>query len=122
MATEMIKPQLKARAEEQQQEDTTVSVDKEISENNIGSKMLRKMGWSHGEGLGKGSDGIKAPIALVSYDSHAGVGSSVGVQINPGDTYKERARKYAMMLYEESRKKTELELNADPNYNGISKN
>lgn len=117
MATAMIRAQLKARAEENEGK---VSVDKEISESNIGSKMLKKMGWSHGEGLGKDGDGIKAPIPLVSYEKHAGVGSSVGIQINPGDTYTERARKYAMMLYEESRKKTEQELNANPNYNGIN--
>lgn len=116
MATAMIRAQLKARAEENEGK---VSVDKEISENNIGSKMLKKMGWSHGEGLGKDGDGIKAPIPLVSYEKHAGVGSSVGIQINPGDSYSERTRKYAMMLYEESRKKTEQELNANPNYNGI---
>lgn len=117
MATAMIRAQMKARAEEN---DGVASVDKEISENNIGSKMLKKMGWSHGEGLGKDGDGIKAPIALMSYEKHAGVGSSAGIQINPSDTYQQRARKYAMLDYEESRKKTEQELNANPNYNGIN--
>lgn len=116
IATAMIREQLRSRAEENEGK---ASVDKEISESNIGSKMLKKMGWSHGEGLGKDGAGIKAPIALMSYDKHAGVGSGVTVQINPGDSYSERARKYAMASYEELRKKTEKELSANPKYNGI---
>lgn len=33
-----------------------------IGADNIGNKMLQKMGWSAGLGLGKSSQGITAPI------------------------------------------------------------
>lgn len=36
-----------------------------IKEDNIGNKMLQKMGWTPGTGLGRDSDGITQPIAAV---------------------------------------------------------
>lgn len=35
---------------------------REISEVNKGRKMLEKMGWKKGEGLGKEGTGMKAPV------------------------------------------------------------
>jgi hypothetical protein len=35
-----------------------------ISESNVGSKMLKAMGWKKGEGLGKDGKGITAPVQV----------------------------------------------------------
>ena len=36
--------------------------DNKLTQNNVGFKMLQKMGWSEGAGLGQGGSGITAPI------------------------------------------------------------
>ncbi|XP_050401397.2 angiogenic factor with G patch and FHA domains 1 isoform X2 [Patella vulgata] len=57
------------------------SVHKPISGKNVGHKLLSKMGWKEGEGLGKSSSGIVDPIN-VNYRSNkaAGLGSSVSIE------------------------------------------
>ena len=51
------------------------SIEKEIGQDNVGNKLLQKMGWKAGEGLGVKMDGITAPIQLKDYKSGAGLGS-----------------------------------------------
>lgn len=36
-----------------------------IAEENVGRRMLEKMGWKTGEGLGKGGDGMSEPVRLL---------------------------------------------------------
>uniref|UniRef100_A0A8D0LB62 Angiogenic factor with G patch and FHA domains 1 n=1 Tax=Sphenodon punctatus TaxID=8508 RepID=A0A8D0LB62_SPHPU len=57
-------------------DDTPASVHVEISDSNKGHKMLEKMGWKKGEGLGKSGGGMKAPIQLQLHRMHAGLGTS----------------------------------------------
>lgn len=42
----------------------------------LGAKMLEKMGWKDGDGLGKEGTGITAPIKAESYGKGVGLGSS----------------------------------------------
>ena len=44
-----------------------VSTSTPISEDNIGNKMLRKMGWKSGEGLGANNDGITEPVSVILF-------------------------------------------------------
>ncbi|XP_031749752.1 angiogenic factor with G patch and FHA domains 1 isoform X4 [Xenopus tropicalis] len=58
-----------------QKEEAPASVHVEINDNNKGRKMLEKMGWKKGEGLGKSSDGIRDPIQLQLRKKKAGLGA-----------------------------------------------
>lgn len=46
-----------------------------IKEDNVGSQMLRKLGWAPGQGLGSQKVGIKEPIAAVFKGNRTGLGS-----------------------------------------------
>ncbi|XP_056180303.1 angiogenic factor with G patch and FHA domains 1 isoform X1 [Falco biarmicus] len=59
-----------------QRDDSPASVHIEISNSNKGHKMLEKMGWKKGEGLGKDGGGMKDPIYLQLHKTHAGLGTS----------------------------------------------
>ncbi|NXI55716.1 AGGF1 factor, partial [Chloroceryle aenea] len=59
-----------------QRDDSPASVHIEISNSNKGHKMLEKMGWKKGEGLGKDGGGMTDPIHLQLHKMHAGLGTS----------------------------------------------
>ncbi|XP_036384932.1 angiogenic factor with G patch and FHA domains 1 [Megalops cyprinoides] len=63
-------------------DDAPASVDVEISDSNKGRKMLEKMGWNKGEGLGKGGAGRKEPIQLKIRKSHAGLGAATAMSVD----------------------------------------
>ncbi|XP_008053456.1 angiogenic factor with G patch and FHA domains 1 [Carlito syrichta] len=58
-----------------QRDDAPASVHSEITGSNKGRKMLEKMGWKKGEGLGKDGGGVKTPIQLQLRRTHAGLGT-----------------------------------------------
>ncbi|KAL1783442.1 angiogenic factor with G patch and FHA domains 1 [Sigmodon hispidus] len=58
-----------------QRDDAPASVHSEIADSNKGRKMLEKMGWRTGEGLGKDGGGMRAPIQLQLRRTHAGLGT-----------------------------------------------
>ncbi|XP_027970256.1 angiogenic factor with G patch and FHA domains 1 isoform X2 [Eumetopias jubatus] len=58
-----------------QRDDAPASVHSEITDSNKGRKMLEKMGWKKGEGLGKDGGGMKIPIQLQLRRTHAGLGT-----------------------------------------------
>nr|XP_020659732.1 angiogenic factor with G patch and FHA domains 1 isoform X1 [Pogona vitticeps] len=60
-------------------DDAPASIHIKISDSNRGHKMLEKMGWKQGEGLGKSGSGMKDPIKLQMHRKHAGLGSSTPV-------------------------------------------
>jgi hypothetical protein len=43
---------------------TSTSIHEPLPQENIGRKMLSKMGWKEGEGLGKAQSGIVEPVNL----------------------------------------------------------
>ncbi|XP_063309674.1 angiogenic factor with G patch and FHA domains 1 isoform X1 [Pelobates fuscus] len=58
-----------------QREDAPSSVHVEINEKNKGRKMLVKMGWKKGDGLGKTGDGLRDPIKIQLRQKKAGLGT-----------------------------------------------
>lgn len=58
-----------------QRDDAPASIHSEITDSNRGRKMLEKMGWRKGEGLGKDGGGVKTPIQLQLRRTHAGLGT-----------------------------------------------
>lgn len=48
-----------------------------LSKNNIGYQLLKKMGYSDGDGLGKDGSGIKEPIELTIRSHNSGVGIEI---------------------------------------------
>uniref|UniRef100_A0A4W5MKW9 Angiogenic factor with G patch and FHA domains 1 n=1 Tax=Hucho hucho TaxID=62062 RepID=A0A4W5MKW9_9TELE len=65
-----------------QRDDAPASVHVEISEVNKGRKMLEKMGWKKGEGLGKDGAGMKDPIQLKIRKSQSGLGAGAAVSVD----------------------------------------
>ena len=63
-----------------------------IGADNVGNKLLKKMGWSEGTGLGRGSQGIVEPIQAEVRARGAGIGSGPGYTISPDDTFKDVSR------------------------------
>jgi RNA-binding protein 5/10 len=88
--------------------------DDTLGEDNIGNKMLRKLGWNAGEGLGKNKDGITAPIDVQIRGVGVGLGfdapvynmeefgaKQAAIAKNPGDTYQDMVYKIARSRFEE---------------------
>ncbi|KAI5481851.1 RNA-binding protein [Pseudohyphozyma bogoriensis] len=76
-----------------------------IEETNVGAKMLEKMGWSKGGGLGAGGAGRVDPVQAAQFAQGAGLGSTKGVVVgeftSPAN-YKEAVRDKARQRLEES--------------------
>ncbi|XP_063956228.1 angiogenic factor with G patch and FHA domains 1-like isoform X2 [Lytechinus pictus] len=62
--------------------DIPASVDRAISDRNMGHKMLKKMGWKEGQSLGKNESGIKEPIQVFLHGKKSGLGAGNQKSIN----------------------------------------
>lgn len=71
--------------------DNAASVHKPIESTNIGLKLLKKMGWSEGTGLGKDSSGITEPVLTLIRPKSTGLGfSSVKLSLDSTDEEKRK--------------------------------
>ncbi|KAG8691848.1 hypothetical protein FRC11_007814 [Ceratobasidium sp. 423] len=61
-------------------------------DNNVGNKLLKKMGWSEGVGLGAGGDGRVNPIETAIYEQGVGIGASKAKEVTNFQGYREMAR------------------------------
>ena len=67
------------------------SVHTEIPESNKGHKMLAKMGWKSGEGLGKKGTGVTTPITVNVLEKNKGLGTGIKKSMSDaGRTRKEK--------------------------------
>ncbi|XP_026163084.1 angiogenic factor with G patch and FHA domains 1 isoform X2 [Mastacembelus armatus] len=76
-----------------QRDDAPASVHEEISEINKGRKMLEKMGWKKGEGLGKEGTGMKDPIELKIRKSQSGLGAAATMSLDSISTPRSKSHK-----------------------------
>jgi len=77
-------------------------VDVGKDENNVGNKLLKKMGWSEGSGLGADGEGRSEPVKAAVYASGAGLGASKGREVTSltSTTYGDAAKESARERYE----------------------
>jgi len=73
--------------------------EKNIGSDNIGSKMLQRMGWKEGSGLGKTNQGRTEIIEAEQRTQKAGLGSSGPVRSNPNDSYKDCVKRTMYQRY-----------------------
>uniref|UniRef100_A0A1B6FBC1 RNA-binding protein 5 n=2 Tax=Cuerna arida TaxID=1464854 RepID=A0A1B6FBC1_9HEMI len=73
-----------------------------IGADNLGNKLLQKMGWQEGMGLGKKNQGRTTIIQAERRSASAGLGTkTTGVVPGPGETYKDCVRKMMYIRYQE---------------------
>ncbi|XP_078071073.1 angiogenic factor with G patch and FHA domains 1 isoform X1 [Mustelus asterias] len=74
-------------------DDAPASVNVEICDSNKGRKMMEKMGWKKGEGLGKESCGITEPIQVQLLQSQAGLGATAPISIEDVQMFRSKKHK-----------------------------
>ncbi|XP_039765638.1 RNA-binding protein 5-A-like [Pararge aegeria] len=95
-------PPIRKRYEQPEVHAPTVSAPPPSVVDTIGGKMLQRMGWSEGRGLGKEEQGRIAPIEAEQRPSLAGLGQKRGIYTpTPGLTYRDTVKKLMIARYKE---------------------
>ncbi|XP_017061082.1 RNA-binding protein 5-B isoform X2 [Drosophila ficusphila] len=70
-----------------------------ISSSNVGSRLMQKMGWSEGQGLGRKNQGRTQIIEADGRTNNVGLGNKAG-SMQPGNDYKSYIKKMMKQRYE----------------------
>ncbi|XP_055595162.1 RNA-binding protein 5-B-like isoform X2 [Uranotaenia lowii] len=73
-----------------------------IGQNNVGNKLLQKMGWSEGQGLGRANQGRTNIIETEARVANAGLGTKATYHGASGDDYKTYIKKMMKSRYEQA--------------------
>nr|XP_029724914.1 RNA-binding protein 5 [Aedes albopictus] len=73
-----------------------------IGQNNVGNKLLQKMGWSEGQGLGRSNQGRTNIIETESRVANVGLGIKAAHYGATGDDYKTYIKKMMKARYEQA--------------------
>ncbi|XP_060515773.1 RNA-binding protein 5-like [Cylas formicarius] len=81
---------------------TSASVVEPIGSENVGNRLLQKMGWTEGQGLGKLNQGRTTIIQAEQYGSSVGLGNKMpGYTAVAGESYKDCVKKMMYARYQE---------------------
>ncbi|XP_076261481.1 RNA-binding protein 5-like isoform X2 [Rhynchophorus ferrugineus] len=81
---------------------TQSSVLEPIGSENVGNRLLQKMGWTEGQGLGKSNQGRTTIIQAEQYGSSVGLGNKIpGYSAVSGESYKDCVKKMMYARYQE---------------------
>ncbi|KAI5752888.1 hypothetical protein M8J77_021487 [Diaphorina citri] len=99
-----VPPACKLKAKYSKVKEATVTFEeptkKGIGADNVGNKLLQKMGWTQGQGLGKTNQGRTSIIEAEARISSAGLGTNaIGMTPAPGETYKDCVKKMMRARY-----------------------
>lgn len=70
-----------------------------IAESNVGYQMLKKFGWTEGQGLGSGGSGITAPVSAGRQNEKQGLGVIRPDDLTNEDDEYDAYRKRMMLAY-----------------------
>jgi RNA-binding protein 5/10 len=76
-----------------------------IGENNVGNKLLQKMGWKDGQGLGRSNQGRTQIIEAEKRVEKSGLGSKMSSYATSGDDYKTYIKKMMKSRYDQANAK-----------------
>lgn len=94
--------QLQQIAQQQQQQATSKKMAAQpIGQNNVGNRLLQKMGWQEGQGLGRANQGRTNIIEAESRAPAAGLGTKSTAFV-PGDDYKTYIKRMMKARYEQA--------------------
>jgi len=74
--------------------------ERKVGADNLGNKMLQKMGWKEGLGLGKANQGRTNIVEAERRNATAGLGTK-GPDLDPNDTYKDCVKKTLFHRYQD---------------------
>lgn len=101
-----VPPESKLKAKYSKVKEASVTYEeptkKGIGADNLGNKLLQKMGWTEGQGLGKLNQGRISIIEAEGRVKCAGLGTNaIGMQPGPGETYKDCVKKMMRARFEQ---------------------